>query len=257
GTGYRVPDVPPAPQHADSSLDPRSSILGTLCHAAAVVVLFGGFYAAFFAPVLFTGRLLAPGDAVNLTLPHLLAPRPAWSPLLFCGSPVMAAPQTLTWSPPAWPVRGRLGLFNAFVVAAYALASALAYGYARRLTGSRLAGFVAGTTYGLSGFMIGHLGHTNVIHGAAWTPLLVWVLEELRRRVTPGWVAALAAATAGGLTAGHPQIPFYALLLGGAYAAALGWTAPAGRRRFGAAALGGVGLGLALAGVLLVPMAEL
>jgi hypothetical protein len=231
--------------------------LPPLLHSTAVLLLYGALFTAFFAPVLCSGRLLAPGDALHLTLPHLLAPRPLWSPLLFGGFPVMADPQNLTWYPPAWPVQGRLGLFNAFVVAAYVLASAFTCGFVRRLTGSGLGGFVAGTIYGLSGFMVGHLGHTNIIHAAAWTPLLLWSLEELRRRISAGSMVAAALATGCGLTAGHPQIPFYALLLGAAYVLALGWSAPAGRWRFGAASLGGVALGLALCGVLLVPMLEL
>jgi hypothetical protein len=226
-------------------------------HAAAVVFFFTAVYAAFFAPVLCAGRLLAPGDATNLSLPHLYAPRVLWSPLLFCGFPVMADPQTMAWYPPALLCSAVSAPFNAFVLAAYVLASCFTYGYVFALTGSRLGALAAGLVYGLSGFMMSHMGHTNVIHSAAWAPLLIWALEELRRRLSPAWVAVAAVAVGAGTLAGHPQFAFYNLLLGAGYALAVVRGASAGHRRFLGAAAAAMALGLALAAVLLVPMAEL
>jgi hypothetical protein len=226
-------------------------------HAAAVLLSFTALYAAFFAPVLCAGRLLAPGDATNLSLPHLSAPRGLWSPLLFCGFPVMADPQTMAWYPPALLCAAFALPFNAFVLAAYVLASCFTYGYVFALTGSRLGALGAGLVYGLSGFMTSHLGHTNVIHSAAWAPLLVWSLERLRLRPSRAWVAVAAVAVGAGTLAGHPQFAFYNLLLGAGYALAVARGAPAGPRRFLGAAAGAMALGLGLAAVLLVPLAEL
>src|SRR5437588_346055 len=79
----------------------------------------------------------------------------------------------------------------------------------------------AGLVYGTSGFLMAHLGHTNVIHSVAWAPLLVWSLERLRQRTSPPWVVLAAVAVACSALAGHPQLGFYTLLLGAAYALAL------------------------------------
>ncbi len=227
--------------------------------AALVVGAFTLLYVVFFAPALVTGRMLAPGDAANLSAPHFYTPRGLWSPLIFSGFPVMADPQTMSWYPPAL-VLGLLPgalAFNAFVLSAYVLASCFAYGYAREVTGSRLAAATAGVVYGLSGFLLSHFGHTNIIHSACWMPLLIWALERLRQRTSPGWVVVAGLAVCCSTLAGQPQFAVFTLILGGCYVLALAWHAPAGRWRFLAAAAGGVGLGLGLCGVLLVPMLEL
>src|SRR5438552_17149257 len=107
-------------------------------HAGLVLAGYSLLYTLFFAPVLFTGRLLAPGDASDLSLPHYLVPHTLWTPLLFAGFPAMADPQVMTWYPPAVLLSGVPGSFNAFVVSAYVLASCFTYGYVYRLTTSRL-----------------------------------------------------------------------------------------------------------------------
>lgn len=228
----------------------------TAAHAGAVVLLYAVLYAAFFSPVLFTGRLLAPGDASFVSLPHFFTPPALWSPLVFSGFPVMGDPQTLAWYPPA-RLFAWLGSFNGFVLSAYVLASAFTYGYVYRLTGSRVAAVVGGTVYGMSGFFMAHLGHTNIIHSAAWMPLLVWSLEELCRRVSlPAWLGAVLAVSHG-ILAGQPQFAVYALALGGAYALYRARGASAGPFRFGAVALSAVLVGIATTGVLLLPMFQL
>jgi hypothetical protein len=90
-----------------------------------------------------------------------------------------------------------------------------------------------------------------------WLPLVCGRRETLRHRVTAGGIAVGAAAVALGLLGGHPQIPAYQLALGAAYVLALCGSAPAGRWRWAAAALGSAVLGLGLTAALLVPAAEL
>jgi hypothetical protein len=228
-----------------------------LAHGVAVLAAFSLLYGAFFAPVLLSGGLLAPGDARELSLPHYASPRSLWAPELFAGFPAMGDPQNLFWYPPALLLAPLPNSWNAFVLSAYVLASCFTYGYVRLLTGSRPAAFVGGAVYGLSGFFMSHLGHTNVIHSAAWAPLLLWALERLRRRPSPGWVLAGAAAVACSALAGHPQFFVYGLGVGGLYVLLLGWGAPAGSRTYAATALAAVALGLGLAGVQLVPTLEL
>jgi hypothetical protein len=227
--------------------------------AAAVAAAFTLLYLAFFAPVLLTSQVLAPGDAANLSMPHFHGSRSLWSPLLFCGFPVMADPQTMTWYPPAFLLAALPSscAFNLFVLCAYVLASSFTYGYVREIGGTCLAAAAAGIVFGLSGFLVAHLGHTNVIHSAAWLPLLLWALERLRQRVTPAGIVVAAIAVAGTTLAGHPQFAVYGLTLAGCYVLSLGWHAPAGFWRSLAASAAGAALGLGLSAILVVPMLEL
>jgi hypothetical protein len=228
-----------------------------IAHAGAVVAGYALLYVAFFSPALFSGRLLAPGDAALLSLPHLYCRHGLWTPLLYSGFPVMADPQTFTWYPPALLLGLVPGSFNAFVLSAYVLASSFTYGLVLHRTGCRTAAAAAGLVFGMSGFFMGHLGHTNVIHSACWLPLLIWALDRLRDGPTPGWVAAGALAVGSSSLGGHPQFAVYTLGLGAAYALFLLCRPAAGRFRFACAGVAVLLLGLGSAGILLVPMLEL
>lgn len=228
-----------------------------LFRAGVVVLLFSLLYTAFFSPVLFSGRLLAPGDGLSLNLPHYYSPVSLWSIDLFSGFPVMADPQNMFWYPPARLLSWIPHSWNVFVLSAYVLASSFTFGYVYQLTRSWSAAVVGGLVYGLSGFFMSHLGHTNVIHSVAWMPLLIWSLEELRRQLCPIRLLIAGVATAQSAFAGHPQFFVYTLGLGAAYVILLCRRAPLGTGPFLVASLGGVLLGVGLAAVLLVPMFEL
>jgi hypothetical protein len=214
-------------------------------------------YTFFFSPVTFFGGLLAPGDAVIYYLPNFFREKVLWEPLISCGFPMFADPQAMTWYPPSAIFSFLSHSWNIFVISAYVLASAFAYGFVYTLTGSRLSGFVSGMIYGMSGFMMGHLGHTSVIHTAAWLPLFLWALEILRRKFSYGWFAVLSFSVGLGALAGHPQILFYMLGLGAIYAICFGWSTPYGRWKYYILCLTAVGLGLALTAVQFIPAAEL
>jgi hypothetical protein len=179
-----------------------------------------------------------------------------WSPLIFAGFPVAADPQVNTFYPPAWAFAA-WGSWNAFVIAAYVMAASVTYGYVFTLTGSIGAALVGGLTFAMSGFFMAHLGHTTLIQGALWIPLLIWALEQLRRRRSRGWIVVLALSVAMCAVGGHPQMLFYGLGLGAAYVCVMGRSAATGRMWFCRTALVGVSLGLGLAAVQLVPTAEL
>lgn len=227
------------------------------CHYAVMIVGYVILHALFFSPVIFADRLLAPGDAAVYYLPTFLSPRTLWEPNIWGGFPVAADQQTTTWYPLALLFSFLPHAWNLYVLSAYVLASCFTYAYVYQLARSALAGFVSGTIYGLSGFMIAHLGHTTMIHNAAWLPLIIWSFENLRQRLGARWILTGAAAIALSALAGHPQIFAYTLCLGGAYVAFAGWRAPAGRWRFYATSLAITILGIGLAGVQLVPAIEL
>jgi hypothetical protein len=240
---------PPAPR-------PR----GALRHAALVGLGFTAFYTLFFAPALFTGRLLGSvEDACFYHYPAVFGGRALWDPLVMAGYPRFADPQAMLWYPLALPLSltGWEWLWNPFLLAPYVLGSCFTYGLVWRNTRSALAGAVAGLGFGLSGFLIAHMSHVAVVHAAAWLPLILWALDELRLRVSRRWFAALVGAVACCFLAGHVQIFVIGLALCGLYAAVHLPGAPVGWWRFGLASAGGVALGVGLCGVQLLPTFEL
>src|ERR671939_383503 len=99
-------------------------------HALSVLLCYTALFVAFFAPVLFSDRLLAPGDGLVQSLPNFYEARTAWADLLWGGVPALADPQTMRWYPPAFVFSELLHNWNAFLVSAYVLASCFTYGYA-------------------------------------------------------------------------------------------------------------------------------
>lgn len=235
----------------------QSCLKKSLLHCCLVLLFYSALYVAFFSPVLFSDRLLAPGDGGIYYLPTFYSARTFWEPTIQAGFPAAADQQTMTWYPPALFFSLLLNSWNAFIVSAYVLASCFAYGYVYSLTRSNLSGIVAGIVYGMSGFMMAHLGHATMIHCALWTPLIIWSFEELRRRLDPGWIAIATGAISCSTLAGHPQILAYTLLLSAAYVLVFGWGAPAGRWRYYGLCLLLTILGTNLAAIQLIPAAEL
>jgi hypothetical protein len=243
------------PDEMDASARPAAHAR----HAAFVVFAYALLYVLFFAPVLFSDRLLAPGDGIIYFLPNFAAPRVFWDASIWGGFAAVGDAQLMSWYPPALvgSLAGAAG-YEPFLLAAYVLASAFAYGYVFTRTRSRLAAAVGGTTYGLCAFMIAHVGHAAVVHTAAWLPLVIWSLAELQRRaLCRSWFVVAAAAVACCALAGHPQIFVYTLTLGGAFALVTGWRAECGRWRYYGRAAAAVAFGVGLAAVQLWPTAQL
>lgn len=222
-----------------------------------MVLFYSALYVGFFAPVLLTNHLLAPGDGGIYYLPTFYAERTFWETSILAGFPMAADQQTMTLYPLAFVFSLLPNSWNAFIVSAYVLASCFAYGYVYSLTRYSLSSLVAGIVYGMSGFMMAHLGHATMIHCALWTPLIIWSLEKLRRRFHPGWLAVATGAFCCGVLAGHPQVFAYTLILSAAYTLVFGWSAPVGRWRYYNLCLLLTILGTGLAAIQLVPAAEL
>ncbi len=238
---------------------PRTDARAPLTHAALVLLGYALLYLLFFAPVLFSDRLLAPGDGIIYFLPNFAAPHVFWDASIWGGFPAVGDAQLMTWYPPAllFSLCGAGG-YQPFLLTAYVLASSFTYGYVFTLTRSRFAATLSGCVYGLCAFMIAHLGHAAVVHTAAWLPLVIWSLTELQsREISRRWFVSATLAIACAALAGHPQIFVYTLCLGTAFALVTGWHAPVGRwRYYGLCALV-VALGAGLAALQLWPTAEL
>jgi hypothetical protein len=226
-------------------------------HCLAVVASYGVLYIFFFYPILFSHRLLAPGDAALQSVPAFYASLSLWTDLLFSGFPVAADPQIQSWYPLAWLFSQHSAGWNPYVLCAYVLASGLTYGYVYTLTRSSLAAAASGITFGMSGFMMAHLGHTTIIHTAIWLPFLLWSFESLGQELSRGWILAAALGIALGALAGHPQIFLYTLSLVVLYVAVTGWEASVGRMRYYTVSTAILLLGSGLAAIQLLPSIEL
>ena len=200
-------------------------------HAVKVAGFFILLYSLFFAPVLLSKRIMAPGDALALYLPSFLSPFSLWEPNLQGGIPVAADLQTASLYPVA-RLFALAGSWNAFVISGYVLLSCFTYAFVYFRTRSWVGALVSGIAAGMSGFMMAHLAHTIVTHGMAWIPLILLSMEKLRAECAIRWLAAGAVAIALSLLSGHPQIPAYGLLVAAAYALMLLLMQPAGRIRF-------------------------
>jgi hypothetical protein len=254
----RVPDEHEA---NPASLQPHTHTgARTKCkHALAVLIGFALFYLLFFAPVIFSNRLLAPGDGIIYFLPNFAAPHVLWDTTIWGGFPAVGDAQLMLWYPPAllFSLFGAAG-YQPFVLAAYVLASSFTYGYVFTLTRSRMAATVSGCSYGLCAFMIAHVGHAAMIHTAAWLPLVIWSLALLARaQVSRLWFIIAVVAIACAALAGHPQIFVYTLALAALFVLITGGRAEIGRwRYYGLGALI-IALGTGLAALQLWPTAEL
>lgn len=218
---------------------------------------FALFFTIFFGPVLFSGRYMTSGDGLLQALPTFLGRNPIWEPNMMLGYPLFADPNQAFWYPLLRIARYFPHAFNAYVVAPYVIASFGIASFAHRVSSSVSGAVVAGLTFGLSGFMISHQGHINLIHPAAWTPYLLWTVEELRRR--PRAVVAAGGALAFALCAvsGPQQLLAYMSVIALAYAVVFAPNDTAMRRKFWAYVVVTFGFGLGLAAIAVVPSAEL
>lgn len=237
----------------DKYIDKHQNVVEIL----KVFLFFSLVYIIFFSPIIFSDKILAPGDGIAQSVPSFYAPRTLWIDSLYSGFPAAADPQVQHWYPISlfWALIPHS--WNCFMLSAYVLASCFTYGYVKKLTRSKFAATFSGLAYGMSGFMMVHLGHTAMVHSAAWIPLIIWSLEELRGKFTGQWLVIGSLAIACSILAGHPQISVYSFVLAIVYALVLGGQALIGRWNYYKAFLGVTVLGIALGAIQTIPTAEL
>ncbi|MDA8217349.1 MAG: YfhO family protein, partial [Dehalococcoidales bacterium] len=169
------------------------------------------------------------GDIVQLVYPlkvafsHALAAGqfPLWSADVMAGYPLHAEGEggflyplslglSLLMSPEA--------ALNYQVLLHLAIAGLGMYAYGRTLRLDALSAAVGGALYMLSGFVIAHLNHLNVLSVAAWLPVLFAIAELMMRKPRVGRYTALLALVVGlQFLAGHMQVSILSLLALGLY----------------------------------------
>lgn len=148
---------------------------------------------------------------------------------------------------------------NLMMLSSYMLAALGAYLYARR-TGASIAGAaLTSLVWQWSGFLIGQIGHTNILHTAALLPWLLWMIDGYGASGKRSRGVLLAVLVALQVFAGHQQTLSYALLVSAAYAV-VQWRGSRSATPARAAYLWSlvfIAAGLALAAVQILPTLEL
>ena len=195
--------------------------VGRLGRGALIVAGLGAFHVWYWFQLLVADGYHAQTDLYEYFLPTFLAPRTIWSVYEFAGFPAFADPQNSAWYPPHLFFARVLGWWHGFIVSAYLVASAGAYLYVHRITGSRPAAIVAGVAWPLSEALAEKTPHLAMLHAYAWLPWILFCVEKLARRRTVGWLVASSVSLAMLMLAGHPQASLYGVYLVGAYSVGL------------------------------------
>ena len=220
----------------------------------------------YFLPALLAGSVLCPDDgtifntplrvaAANITLSGSL---PLWNPYIFGGMPLLASAQGGLLFPPNW-----FYLFfspqtatNLMVVTSYMIAALGAYLYARRAGSSVAGAVVTSLAWQWGGFLVGQIGHINVVQTGACLPWVLWALDGYAVTGRRKWGVALAAFVALQTFVGHQQTLAYSLLLVAAYAVFNAYTLRESRARY-LWSLALLAAGVLLAAVQILPTFEL
>jgi hypothetical protein len=147
---------------------------------------------------------------------------PGWYPREALGMPFLADIQSF----PFVPTRLLLLLFPPHaaygpgILLAAALAALFAHLFARALGMRPLAAAAAGFTFAASSFFASRVmaGHLPLLEAYPALPLLLWLAERfVSARADGRYLLGLALAAFCVALAGHPQLPFYALVACAAY----------------------------------------
>jgi hypothetical protein len=142
---------------------------------------------------------------------------PLWDPYHWAGQPLVGQMQPGAVYPLNWllflmPLKnGFLSttLLNWYQVLIHFMAALACYGLARDLKRSRLAAVLAGTIFGMSGF-VGTTEWPQMVNGAVWTPLVLMFFLRVQRGEKPLVNSALSGACLGvSFLSGHHQIPLF------------------------------------------------
>ncbi len=232
----------------------------TLLAAAGMALLLAFVYQPTLA---IPGQLLTSGDGARFFFPAFLWQRahlpalPVWTTALGGGYPLVAESQMAACYPGQWPfllLPDPVSAYNLYQLAHLLLAFLAARWLLQTLGSAPLPAAVGALAYALGGRLTGLLDHPNQPVVSAWLPLLYAC--TVHGLIRPRCRAAGALVLGLMLLAGHSQVVLIALL--GLIPVAFAYAPRATRCRTALTTLAAVGLpGFALAGVQLVPFAEL
>lgn len=186
---------------------------------------------------------------------------PWWNPYLATGVP--AAGTSSAVFEPVTLVLGRVisvpMVLNLKAVLGLVIAGYGMFLFIIALGVSRPAAVFAAVAFAFSGWTLAWLGRTNIM-AEIWMPWMFWAAERLLRGASVGSLGALALFTGFACLSSHPQTALHVLALLGAYSVVRACWLPATlgtRARIFATIVAAVAIGVAIAAVQLVPMAEM
>lgn len=186
---------------------------------------------------------------------------PWWNPYLATGLPGAGTGSAVF--EPVTLVLGRL-VSPPMILNLKAVLSLVIGGYGmflllRALGASTAAALFAAVAFAFSGWTLAWLGRTNIM-AEIWMPWMFWAAERVLRGAGAAAVGALALFTGFACLSSHPQTGVHIVAVLAVYAAVRAWSVEAPARARGAR-LGllaaALAVGVAIAAVQLVPMAEL
>jgi Bacterial membrane protein YfhO len=171
--------------------------------------------AAVFYDVTLGGRVLYERDAHLYLYPHVeslvrvvsAGSWPLWNPYFAFGEPMLANPQFQVFYPPTWlNFAARPWIwFTAFVLIHLAFSGAGVYALARRLDASRLAAWVGGAAWMLSGPLLSLANNHHHLTGAAWMPWVLLAADRAFGAPRARGLIVFAATFAVQIVAGSPD----------------------------------------------------
>lgn len=186
---------------------------------------------------------------------------PLWTPGVYMGYPFLAEGQAGVFSPVNLLLFGLFPVPTALNIGSllpFIIAATGAYLLARELGAGIAGALMAGFSYALSGFYVGHVKHIPIVATATWTPIVLWLVERGVRR-SDG--ALLGAGLVMGVQwlSGSPQMAYYSTGMASLVFAARTWQNRRERSPRRTIPLFGLGLvlSLGLAAVQLLPTYEL
>lgn len=181
---------------------------------------------------------------------------PLWNPYMFSGMPLLATAQGGVLFPLNWfyLVFSPALATNLMVVSSYMLAALGAYLYTRRSGSSKRGAMVTSLCWSWGGFLIGQIGHINIVHTGAMLPWILWTVDSYAATQNRKWAILLAIFVALQVFAGHQQTFVYSLLVIVAYTIAAAITRKNTRYL---EALAGIAAGVMLSAVQILPTFEL
>jgi hypothetical protein len=220
----------------------------------------------FTAPV-FNGSLVLPGDDLFqneplrvLTGSIIRSGRlPAWDPLIWSGTPLLAGWNAGSMFPGTWLFAiAPVGFaWTANLVIAYATCSTGTYLLLRRIGVQAIASFAAALVFTYTGFMNGQVVHIGLIQGTAFLPWMLLAIEmmaeskDTRQKMTA--VALFGSATSLTVLAGDPRSATSAAIVAVIWIAARVFRGLGNSRRFFSHLAAGGVLGIALSAIQWIP----
>ena len=163
--------------------------------AFPVALAYGAFVLLFFAPHLLGLTAFPDSDFTRHFLPFSLFQQsailglrlPLWDPHTFAGHPFLADAQSAVFYPVSNALllltsfdrspAGRLYWLQAEAALHIFLACLFTYLLVRRLTGRKMAGFIAGAIFGFSGYLTGYVPvQIGILRVAVWLPAILLLL---------------------------------------------------------------------------------